>query len=975
MLFDDGLIKSVKAAHMSKDKRANDKASDSPGTSFATAALFANITPIMRKPIRINPIPKFDLNKFNLPEIPDGEWCCPWINDTPIGDEGFLLNADGSQRPTVLVQDNRLPTGWTKHLYQRSSTSGKWDVVLVGPNNKRFRSKTDVKTYLDEVGQPYNADIYDFSIHKRRAKDIGVYVYTDDYVPPVIPKPATDFKLDSSLDASFQDFKQEPFPGFSPNESTSSLLSKIAQEIKAETSTPMGFEGSPSLLAGVGFTYVGALKVQLVDNLFQCPKEGCNKSFRKENHLQIHVKHYHRELSQQLGACPNMTELAYFRTKGTTIDDPSPKNQIPNAQYFEKSFQSEIRSVRQSISPTRVKVEFKTEDQTPKLPSEEYSVEGLKRKLSNNSATPEVKEKRKSSATDKVASPDPTSKLRTINEVGMEGMTSELAPVKREVNADAKPVSQKTGIPRFKIGHAAKLKTNKVSRRKGKTFKKKFKLGKGFKRRTFEVVTSRPPLPHEAVGLTDAVNGAPKYSQYANQPRLNRLKFLQYSSTDSNSESSMLDQRSKTHFINEHGEMIKIVRMRQEEIINCLCSYGEEDGLMIQCELCLCWQHGGCNGIEKESEVPEKYVCYICRNPERARESMKYIHDQEWLYEGKLYHANYHQASRQSPLRSDILKQSHTLAGNLLELKRSLHSLNVKINIAANKDHPKMYLWSQKWEQSPPRRTEPIEAVAKAEPKVQARPMPTNTMQGTNPMPVTAEMPMTITSEPTQEVKSEEVPPNAESPKEIVEDKSTENGTKPEIETKIDTDNKTTSSTEAVQQQDDKTIVEQAVKGAIESAVKENIVHQPTPVKLNASPKKTAKVTPNIPEPEAAIDSVECQHRLLEHIQKEQNTILSRMQNIDAQILGKNFLLLETFVWRIVRKLFFDLVSNFDFLFFNSTALESMDDHPDTNSTADFAKTSQVIRMLLNDLAKMQKLASINEQSMLYNQVDFINLM
>lgn len=46
-------------------------------------------------------------------------------------------------------------------------------------------------------------------------------------------------------------------------------------------------------------------------------------------------------------------------------------------------------------------------------------------------------------------------------------------------------------------------------------------------------------------------------------------------------------------------------------------------------------------------------------------------------------------------------------------------------------------------------------------------------------------------------------------------------------------------------------------------------------------------------------------------------------------------------------------------------ALESMDDHPDTNSKADFAKTSQTIRMLMNDLAKMQKLASINEQLMI----------
>lgn len=47
-----------------------------------------------------------------------------------------------------------------------------------------------------------------------------------------------------------------------------------------------------------------------------------------------------------------------------------------------------------------------------------------------------------------------------------------------------------------------------------------------------------------------------------------------------------------------------------------------------------------------------------------------------------------------------------------------------------------------------------------------------------------------------------------------------------------------------------------------------------------------------------------------------------------------------------------------------------MDDHPDANSKADFAKTSQTIRMLLRDLAKMRKLATINETAITYNPVD-----
>lgn len=158
------------------------------------------------------------------------------------------------------------------------------------------------------------------------------------------------------------------------------------------------------------------------------------------------------------------------------------------------------------------------------------------------------------------------------------------------------------------------------------------------------------------------------------------------------------NENDMPQYIKENGELIKIVHMRQEEIINCICGYGEEDGLMIQCELCLCWQHGFCNNIDKESQVPEKYICFICRNPQGGRESLRYRNDQDWLFEGKLPVANYHQQDfeRQNK-RSDILKRSHTCTGNLLELKDFMHSLRVKLNIAGNKQHPKLYLWAKKW--------------------------------------------------------------------------------------------------------------------------------------------------------------------------------------------------------------------------------------------------------------------------------------
>lgn len=76
-------------------------------------------------------------------------------------------------------------------------------------------------------------------------------------------------------------------------------------------------------------------------------------------------------------------------------------------------------------------------------------------------------------------------------------------------------------------------------------------------------------------------------------------------------------------FFSLDGEEIKLVRMRREEIINCICGHREEDGLMVQCELCLCWQHALCHGIQRERDVPDKYVCAICTNPQKPRQSRK----------------------------------------------------------------------------------------------------------------------------------------------------------------------------------------------------------------------------------------------------------------------------------------------------------------------------------------------------------------
>lgn len=144
----------------------------------------------------------------------------------------------------------------------------------------------------------------------------------------------------------------------------------------------------------------------------------------------------------------------------------------------------------------------------------------------------------------------------------------------------------------------------------------------------------------------------------------------------------------------------------KEEVINCSCASNQEDGLMIQCDVCLCWQHGYCNKIESEDQVPDNYTCTSCLNPLKQRRSKQYDYSQDWIKEGTLASVLQHKDERRKKDEA-ILKQSHQLVAEVLEHSNYLHSLRVKTTIyGQTPDHPKLYLWS---EQGLTRNEEPIQ--------------------------------------------------------------------------------------------------------------------------------------------------------------------------------------------------------------------------------------------------------------------------
>ncbi|NXL64641.1 PHF20 protein, partial [Chordeiles acutipennis] len=131
------------------------------------------------------------------------------------------------------------------------------------------------------------------------------------------------------------------------------------------------------------------------------------------------------------------------------------------------------------------------------------------------------------------------------------------------------------------------------------------------------------------------------------------------------------------------------------EIVRCVCEIKEENDFMIQCEECLCWQHGVCMGL-LEDNVPEKYTCYICQDPPGQRSSLKYWYEKEWLSNGHMHGLAFLEENYSHQNAKKIVA-THQLLGDVQRVIEVLHGLQLKMSILQNKEHPDLKLWCHPW--------------------------------------------------------------------------------------------------------------------------------------------------------------------------------------------------------------------------------------------------------------------------------------
>ncbi|XP_025070446.1 PHD finger protein 20 isoform X8 [Alligator sinensis] len=201
---------------------------------------------------------------------------------------------------------------------------------------------------------------------------------------------------------------------------------------------------------------------------------------------------------------------------------------------------------------------------------------------------------------------------------------------------------------------------------------------------------SQEPSPPKSVNMTRYNSSNKSYTQLSTPPlhdsdcghhkerlKVNDEETLSESSTDSLVWSE--DDCSRDIDVTTNPDEDFDEEDSDFEIVRCLCELEEENDFMIQCEECLCWQHGVCMGL-LEDNVPEKYTCYICQDPPGQRSSLKYWYEKEWLSNGHMHGLAFLEENY-SHQNSKKIVATHQLLGDVQRVIEVLHGLQLKMSI------------------------------------------------------------------------------------------------------------------------------------------------------------------------------------------------------------------------------------------------------------------------------------------------------
>ncbi len=699
------------------------------------------------------------------------------------------VNIPGMGQP-IPVDSSSLPHGWEKRVIQRriGITKGKWDVFITNPETgKSFRSKTELQKHLDERKLPYTSDAFDFSLddNLKRLRQIwkqykvkpflnqkgNVDLANCKHVPAKITQvtdeeilrggsvrgPSGGSSAEKLARQQQQKLQQQNHQLSDPKASVGSVIHSSSQKhhhqhqghaaSRATSSSCSGSVSIPSSASAVAGNAAGHPEQQDGEaiDLSDVGVESetgqglrcsiCSKLFRNDRLLQQHIKHYHPKVYKTLARSVSPQES--YGEEISFSEPTSPLSGYVDGRRISDNSNSEV-SITDVFGASSADIDSSGGGHS------------RKRKIStayhDHQHHGESSKRGRGGDFEDYGDADDKGGRRGSNRTNKRSLTSmssfdEELPLSSYLEDDegrgrtradsvataGSAVSDTEDLQDRASGHCPPTPpTFRLSKRRLAQMRRRIplpvvrmskiedtSLAKDYRDELLSLSIGAPTTPPNTSHTPDGLgSGGSTSSAFA---------AMQPSSSYPPSEMDASVAGS------EH--------LTSEELVNCTCKRVEEDGLMIQCDICLCWQHGYCVGIDDgddEDPVPDKHVCEICRLPPGGRTEARFSLDQDWLKEGKLpsvqlpanespfgdnyastsaaatssYLPPYHHHQKQQHLRpsTSLMANKETafrklseLMADLSNLSKTLHGLRVKLHVASQPNNNKVFMWSSVW--------------------------------------------------------------------------------------------------------------------------------------------------------------------------------------------------------------------------------------------------------------------------------------
>ncbi|XP_061074489.1 PHD finger protein 20-like protein 1 isoform X3 [Conger conger] len=413
-------------------------------------------------------------------------------------------------------------------------------------------------------------------------------------------------------------------------------------------------------------------------NKFKCQVPGCSKAFRKAKLLDYHLKYYHSADKEVESEAWSPDRAGRTRTTSATVPTSTPDNK-----------RRRTVSTSSSLSPPTHIMPLECSGGCPRPPKLGKKKRSSVSVSSDSSEVPLAllsRERNFENLHDKI--------LKKVIDKDPH-MEPGLIKTEKKIKLEDKcqPVGKKKEKDKERKDKKIKLKKKKKKKKKSKQHS--YSDFEDISLAFLERCSSSSPFP-----LHSSVSSKPSTFQYPRAilsvdltgENLSDIDFLEDSTTESlllsgEEYGQDLDSLTMDDFQEEDEEA--------NEIVRCICEMDEENGFMIQCEECMCWQHSVCMGLLEDS-IPDQYICYICRDPPRQRWSAKYRHEKDWLNKGHLYGLSF-LSENYSHQNAKKMVSTHQLLADVYSVKKVLHGLQLKMEILQNKHDPDLHLWARSW--------------------------------------------------------------------------------------------------------------------------------------------------------------------------------------------------------------------------------------------------------------------------------------